>query len=232
MATLGREAPIAWPRASDVPPVLATVVLVSFVTLVAMRIGHVATQPPPGASLQPVPLRPAQPIEERSDPELVRRALAPRLSVGADASHLLPARKLLIPVDGVAREALRDHFDDPRGRTRKHEAIDIMAPRGTRILAVGDGKVAKLHWSAGGGITLYQSDPEEKFIYFYAHLDKYAEGIAEGQAVKRGDLIGYVGSTGNASTPHLHFQIFQVAPGKKWWKGKAVNPYPVLTERS
>lgn len=232
MNTIGRNGAWSWPRATDVPPVLATVVLVSFVTLVAMRLSHVATQPPPGAALETIPLKASPPLDERADADLVKRPLAPAITLGADQSHRLAARKLLIPVDGVAREQLRDHFEDKRGPTRRHEAIDIMARSGTRILAVADGKVAKLFYSAGGGITVYQTDPEGQFIYYYAHLEKYGEGLAEGQELKRGQLVGYVGSTGNATTPHLHFAIFQVAPGKRWWKGRAVNPYPYLTERS
>ena len=107
-----------------------------------------------------------------------------------------------------------------------------MAPRGTPVVAAGDGRVAKLFTSAAGGITLYQFDPEERFAYYYAHLDRYAEGIKEGLVLKRGDLVGYVGTSGNAppNAPHLHFTIFRLGPDKKWWKGTAVNPFPFLDE--
>lgn len=145
----------------------------------------------------------------------------------------LATRNLLIPVEGITRPKLRDNYAEARG-SRKHEALDIMASRGTRVVAVDDGRIVKLFTSAAGGITLYQSDPEEQFIYYYAHLDRYARGIAEGKALKRGELIGYVGSTGNAppSAPHLHFTIFRLGADKRWWKGSPVNPYPFLVAES
>jgi len=145
----------------------------------------------------------------------------------------LATRNLLIPVEGITRTKLRDNFDESRG-SRKHEALDIMASRGTRVVAVDDGRVAKLFTSAAGGITVYQVDPEEQFIYYYAHLDRYAKGMAEGKTLKRGELIGYVGSTGNAppGAPHLHFTIFRLGADKRWWKGSPVNPYPFLVAES
>lgn len=136
---------------------------------------------------------------------------------------------LRIPVAGVAARQLADSFNEVHSGSR-HEAIDIMAPRGTPVFAVEDGRIAKLFTSKPGGLTIYQFDPSERFAYYYAHLDKYAEGLAEGRQVKRGDVIGYVGSTGNASpqAPHLHFSIFVLGPEKKWWKGTAIDPYPLL----
>jgi peptidoglycan LD-endopeptidase LytH len=105
-----------------------------------------------------------------------------------------------------------------------------MAARGTPVLATADGKVVKLFTSKPGGLTVYQFDPDERYAYYYAHLDRYAEGLAEGQTLRRGDLVGYVGSTGNASpdAPHLHFAIFRLGPERQWWKGTPVNPYPFL----
>ena len=149
----------------------------------------------------------------------------------ADEMQLLYSRRLLIPVQGVDRAQLRDNFEERRG-IRKHEALDIMAERGTPVVAAGDGKIAKLFRSVFGGITVYQFDADEMFIYYYAHLDRYADGLAEGMMLKRGDPVGYVGSTGNApaSAPHLHFTIFRLGPDKKWWKGTAVNPYPFLND--
>ena len=145
----------------------------------------------------------------------------------------LPARKLAFPVKGFDPANLRDNFEEGRGK-RKHEALDIMAPRGTQVVAVDDGRVAKLFRSAAGGITVYQFDRDEKYIYYYAHLDSYAQGLAEGMMLKRGDLVGFVGSTGNAPAhaPHLHFTMFELGDDKKWWKGTAVNPYPLLKESS
>lgn len=108
-----------------------------------------------------------------------------------------------------------------------------MSPRGTPVVAVEDGRVAKLFLSKPGGITLYQFDPGERYAYYYAHMDGYAPGITEGMQLKRGDVIGYVGSRGNAApnAPHLHFAIFRLGPERQWWKGEAVNPYPYLAAR-
>ena len=140
-------------------------------------------------------------------------------------------KRLDMPVDGVAREQLRDTFDESRAAgLRKHEALDIMAPKGTPVRAVEDARVAKLFKSVQGGLTIYLFDPSEMFTYYYAHLDRYATGLAEGQNVRRGDLIGFVGSSGNASesAPHLHFAIFQLGSERRWWQGEAINPFPVL----
>ena len=140
-----------------------------------------------------------------------------------------PLRRLTIPVEGVRAADLRNTFHDARGG-RRHEAIDIAAPRGTRVLAVDDGKVAKLFTSVPGGLTVYQFDRDERFAYYYAHLDRYAEGLSEGMQVRRGDLIGYVGTTGNAApdAPHLHFAVFRLGPEKQWWKGEAVDAFDAL----
>jgi murein DD-endopeptidase MepM/ murein hydrolase activator NlpD len=148
-----------------------------------------------------------------------------------DVSSTLRERELLMPVDGIRPGDLRDTFSDRRGGgSRSHEALDIMAPRGTPVRAVEDGVIQKLFTSDAGGLTIYQFDPTETFSYYYAHLDSYADGLHEGQQVRKGDLIGYVGSTGNASpdAPHLHFGIFRLTPDKQWWKGGAINPYPLL----
>lgn len=141
----------------------------------------------------------------------------------------LRSRRLLVPVKGVAAEALADAFADPRGR-RRHEAIDIMAPRHTPVVAVEDGRIARLFRSDAGGITVYQFDSAERYCYYYAHLDRYARGLGDGDTVERGQVLGYVGTSGNApeSAPHLHFAIFRLSEGKRWWEGEAVNPYLVL----
>jgi peptidoglycan LD-endopeptidase LytH len=139
---------------------------------------------------------------------------------------------LLIPVAGVAAGQLTDTFNEARDGTRRHEALDIMAARGTPVLAASDGTVAKLFNSVPGGLTIYEFDPTQTSAYYYAHLDHYAPGVAEGKTLKRGDVIAYVGSTGNASenAPHLHFAIFVLGPEKQWWKGTAIDPYPLLTK--
>ena len=143
----------------------------------------------------------------------------------------LRARRLTIPVDGVTRERLIDSFADPRGAgTRLHRAVDILAPRGTPIRAVEAGTIARLDVSAAGGISVYQFDVGERYCYYYAHLDRYAPGLKEGAVVGRGEVIGYVGTTGNAprNTPHLHFAIYRLSPGKQWSAATALNPYPVF----
>ncbi len=139
---------------------------------------------------------------------------------------------LRMPVSGISANQLTDTFKDARGVGRVHDAIDIMAPKGTPVFAVTDGKVVKLFNSKQGGLTIYQFDPSEVYAYYYAHLDSYANGIVEGKSVRRGDLIGTVGSTGNASpeAPHLHFAVFVLGPEKKWWQGTAINPFPLLTD--
>jgi peptidoglycan LD-endopeptidase LytH len=140
----------------------------------------------------------------------------------------LKTRGLIIPVQGVAASQLRDNFSEMRGN-RVHEAIDIPAPRGTPVLAVDDGAIEKLFTSVPGGLTIYEFDGDKAYCYYYAHLDRYADGLKEGMAVRKGDVIGYVGTTGNAppGTPHLHFTIFKLGPEKQWWKGTAVNPFPL-----
>lgn len=146
--------------------------------------------------------------------------------VGAEPS---PA-DLLIPVQGTSAADLTDTFIDARSEGRSHDAIDIMAAAGTPVLAVADGHVEKLFDSARGGLTIYQFEPSGRYAYYYAHLQRYADGLAEKQSIKRGQVIGYVGSTGNAdpAAPHLHFAIFLLGPDRRWWEGTAINPYPAL----
>jgi murein DD-endopeptidase MepM/ murein hydrolase activator NlpD len=134
-----------------------------------------------------------------------------------------------MPVDGVDEDDLHDAFLEARGG-RVHEALDIMAPRGTPVRAVEDGRIEKLFTSKAGGLTVYQFEPSAMFCYYYAHLDRYADGLREGQMVERGELIGYVGTTGNAppNAPHLHFAITRLTPDRRWWAGTPINPYPVL----
>ncbi|WP_313347581.1 M23 family metallopeptidase [Stenotrophomonas sp.] len=149
-----------------------------------------------------------------------------RLTAGATAAP----SGLLLPVQGITPSQLQDTFTDARSEGRVHDAIDILAPDGTPVLAVADGTIEKLFNSERGGLTVYQFEPGGTYCYYYAHLQRYADGLAEKQVVKRGDVIGYVGSTGNASpdAPHLHFEIHRLGAEKQWWKGESLNPYPVL----
>ena len=153
-------------------------------------------------------------------------ALAAIALLGANGA---PLRRLAVPVEGVRAADLRNTFREAR-RGHRHEAIDIAAPRGARVVAVDDGRLVKLFTSVPGGLTVYQFDPDERFAYYYAHLDRYADGLKEGVPLKTGDPIGYVGSTGNASpdAPHLHFAVFELGPEKAWWKGTPINPYPLF----
>ncbi len=141
------------------------------------------------------------------------------------------AGTLAVPVQGVARTALTDTWNDAReGGARKHNAIDIMAPIGTPVLAAADGRIEKLFESGRGGTTIYERSADGGTIYYYAHLDRYAPTLVEGQVVRAGQVIAAVGATGDADpgAPHLHFEIHRMAPGEAWWQGSEVNPYPLL----
>jgi murein DD-endopeptidase MepM/ murein hydrolase activator NlpD len=150
-------------------------------------------------------------------------------SIPAGATMPVEPRGLAMPVEGVVPSDLRDTFAAGRPG-HPHEAIDIPAPRGAKVVAVDDGKLVKLFMSMSGGLAVYQFDPQGRFAYYYAHLDRYAAGIREGMRLRRGDLIGYVGTSGNApkDSPHLHFAVFRLGPERQWWKGEAINPYPAL----
>ena len=151
---------------------------------------------------------------------------------GGDAgstAQAIAGRHLVIPVAGVSARELADTYSHRRG-DKSHDAIDIAAPRGTPVIATDDGRIARLFTSVPGGLTIYQFDPDQRVAYYYAHLDRYAEGLREGALVRRGDVVGYVGSTGNAphDAPHLHFAIFVLGTERQWWKGTPLNPYPLL----
>ncbi len=144
----------------------------------------------------------------------------------ADVAAL--GRRLAPPIAGLALANVYDTFAETRGEHR-HEATDIVAPRGTTVHAVDDGVVAKLFTSAAGGLTIYQYDPTATWAYYYAHLDGYVAGVHEGMLVHRGDPLGYVGTTGNAGeTPHLHFAIYKLHDPERWYGGTPIDPYPLL----
>jgi peptidoglycan LD-endopeptidase LytH len=156
---------------------------------------------------------------------------APPLEAAA-ALASLQRRDLRVPIDGLNAESLKGSFDEHRSGTggHVHDAADILAPRNTRIHAVENGTIAKLFVSKAGGNTIYQFDPTGQFCYYYAHLERYAAGVHDGQAVTRGDVIGYVGTSGNAppDTPHLHFAVYELGPDRHWWQGRAIDPYLVF----
>ncbi len=166
------------------------------------------------AATRPRPVDPVMPVARVSDDDLSR----------------LLRRDLSMPIANVFPASLQDTFSKPRPGRKTHDAIDIPAPRGTPIHALGDGLIAKLSTSARGGITIYQFDNDEIYCYSYAHLDRYANRLREGMHVKHGDVIGYVGMTGDAkeSGPHLHLAIARLHEDKNWWEGAPVNPYPLL----
>lgn len=166
---------------------------------------------------------PIDPVEHRAG-DTTRGQSRGALAEGA-------IRTLRVPIDGADPETFRGSFDERRG-ARRHDAIDIAAPRGTAVLAVDDGVVAKLFTSAAGGLTVYQFDPTGTRCYYYAHLDAYADGLREGQTIRRGDLLGRVGTTGNApaNAPHLHFAVHRLGADRAWWKGTPIDPYPMFRD--
>jgi murein DD-endopeptidase MepM/ murein hydrolase activator NlpD len=151
-------------------------------------------------------------------------------TIKAAPPEALTHRKFEMPVEGVKPEQLVRSFDERRGGARAHEAIDILAPRNTPVKAVDDGTIARLFESKAGGTTIYQFDPTEQFCYYYAHLERYVAGLHEGDKVKKGQIIGYVGTSGNApkDTPHLHFAVFKLTSAKRWWEGNPIDPYDIL----
>lgn len=148
-------------------------------------------------------------------------------TVGADE---IARHRLRVPIDGADVAQLKGSFDERRAPDHAHEAVDVPAPRNTPVHAVDDGSIAKLFLSKAGGRTIYQFDSTQRFAYYYAHLERYAEGLRDGQRVSRGDVIGYVGSSGNAppGAPHLHFGVFELTAAKHWWQGRPIDPYPLF----
>ena len=172
----------------------------------------------------------APPTVARSGPVVTVKAPNAPPIVVAEQVQVSPSG-LAIPVVGVKPEQLIDTFDAARSAGRRHDAIDIMAGEGTPVIAAADGTIEKLFFSkGGGGITIYERSTDPKWQFYYAHLQGYAPGLAEGQQVKRGQVIARVDHTGDASPagPHLHFAINSMAPGQRWWQGTPINPYPLL----
>jgi len=167
-------------------------------------------------------------VERRGSVVTVKPERAAPVQV-AQQLELGPAG-LALPVVGIKAAQLSDTYNDARTGGRRHDAIDIMAPRGTPVIAAADGTVEKLFNSVRGGLTIYVRAADARWIYYYAHLQGYAPGLAEGRPVKRGQVIGSVGSSGDAdpAAPHLHFVINRMAPGERWWNGTPINPYPLL----
>jgi peptidoglycan LD-endopeptidase LytH len=173
--------------------------------------------------------RPAPAVASRPGGAAPRAAAGTARSAATAAELDALAAGLDVPVAGVPRTALRDSYHEARG-DRVHAALDILAPRGTPVIAATDGRLLKLFDSRAGGLMVYTTDASERFILFYGHLDSYAEGLREGMELVRGQVIGYVGTTGNAppDTPHLHFGVLRGSPRASWSSGAPVNPYTLL----
>ena len=186
-----------------------------------------AAPPPAPALLEVRPTSTSEPPAVTAPDEPQAVAIA---SIGVNPVEDLKSRHLDLPVKGAVPEDVHDMFNEMRGGTRRHEAIDMLAPRNTPVVAVEAGTIGRLFFSKAGGITIYQFDPTNTYIYYYAHLERYADGLKEGDKIKRGQLLGFVGTTGNAprDTPHLHFAIFKMTDEKHWWQGTPIDPFHVL----
>ena len=201
--------------------ILLVVLFLVIVALVSIAIRFRTTPVLPSIDLPP------------TAPVAIGTPLPPAETPTPATSNFVGTASLIIPVAGVKPEQLIDTFDDARSEGRVHDAIDIPAPAETPVLAAADGKILKLFHSDRGGTTIYQLSVDQKLVYYYAHLSHYADGLAEGDLVRQGQLIAYVGDTGNAGAGnyHLHFSIAAVSDPKRYWEGTNINPYPLLQNR-
>lgn len=202
--------------------ILLCVVFLVIVSLVALAIDYRTTPRLPAIEL------PA------SNPIAIGTPLPPEPTPSPEFTNFVGRLNLIIPVAGVRPDQLIDTFDDARSEGRVHDAIDIMAAPETPVLAATDGKILKLFHSDKGGTTIYQLSANQELVFYYAHLSRYADGLAEGNVVKQGEVIAYVGDTGNAGPGnyHLHFSIAAVTDPKRYWEGTNINPYPLLHDRT
>ena len=173
------------------------------------------------------PVPPGRAVATTGEPTI--SAAAPPLDAAIES---LQRRDLRVPIDGLDIDRLKGGFTEHRAGVggHTHDAVDMLAPRNTPVHAVEDGTIAKLFFSKAGGNTIYQFDPAQQFCYYYAHLERYADGVRDGLHVSRGDVIGYVGTSGNAppGTPHLHFAVYELTPEHRWWQGQPIDPYLVF----
>jgi murein DD-endopeptidase MepM/ murein hydrolase activator NlpD len=225
-----------WARHPRTKFLLAFVGIVAVVVSLVVRLSKVT----PARRNTPVvprqaPANPAAelPIQPSPSPSASMQPSPPPSPVATTQPIISPtpvSTELIIPVAGVRPEQLQDTFTEARSEGRVHDAIDILAPHNTPVLAATDGTIVKLFQSDRGGTTIYELGTNQKYFYYYAHLDHYADGVTEGKVVKQGEVIGYVGDTGNAGPGnyHLHFSISIVTDPKKWWEGTNINPYPLL----
>jgi murein DD-endopeptidase MepM/ murein hydrolase activator NlpD len=204
--------------------ILLCVVFLVIVSLVALAITFRTTPLLPAVELPPSsPIAIGTPLPPDPDP-----------TPTPEATSFVGQVNLIIPVAGVRPDQLIDTFDDARSEGRVHDAIDIMAAAETPVLAAADGKILKLFNSERGGTTIYQLNANGDLVFYYAHLARYADGLVEGNTVKQGEVIAYVGDTGNAGPGnyHLHFSIAAVSDPKRYWEGTNINPYPLLHDRT
>jgi murein DD-endopeptidase MepM/ murein hydrolase activator NlpD len=186
-----------------------------------------AADPSPAPSAKPVASsRPGRTSAPTEFPDATVAIVGSNVS---DVAYLL-SRRLLVPVAGVDMSRVEDSFYEPRDGGRTHRAIDILAPRGTPILAADDGKIIRMTTSELGGISMYTVDPDARLVYYYAHMDRYNDAMSPGREIARGDTLGYVGTTGNApkNTPHLHFQVMRWPADNRYWDGEAIDPFEAL----
>jgi murein DD-endopeptidase MepM/ murein hydrolase activator NlpD len=204
--------------------ILLCVVFLVILALVSIAIRFRITPVVPAVDLPPnVPVAIGTPLPP-----------PPPVSPTPSTSNFVGTADLIIPVAGVRPDQLIDTFDAARSEGRVHDAIDIPAAAETPVLAAADGKIQKLFQSERGGTTIYQLSADQKMIFYYAHLSHYAAGLAEGDNVRQGQVIAYVGDTGNAGPGnyHLHFSIATVTDPKRYWEGTNINPYPLLQNRA
>lgn len=219
--------------------ILGSLAIVVAVVVLVVRLGRITRN----GRREVLTLSKPSPSQERSTsvflstptpPSSPAPNTAPSLPIPASHPSQVPEgaspNNLIIPVTGVRPDQLRDTFSESRSEGRVHDAIDIAAPLGTPVLAAADGTIVKLFYSERGGITIYQLSTDNKFIYYYAHLSRYAEGLIEGHLAKQGETIAYVGDSGNAGAGnyHLHFSIAIASDPKRYWEGTNINPYPLL----
>lgn len=181
------------------------------------------------------PLGPIAPVRAPMPelPEPPAESPPPAAPLALTDEEYLERRALMVPVEGVRPEKVPDTYWQPRdGGARTHQAVDILAKRGTPVLSADSGTVLRLSKNTLGGITIYATDPARRFVFYYAHLDGYAPGLFEGKPVAQGEVLGYVGTTGNApkNTPHLHFQVMRYVDARQWWNGPPFDPRPFLAQ--
>src|SRR3954454_9705868 len=202
--------------------ILLCVVFLVIVSLVALAITYRTT---PHLAAVELPA---------SNPIAIGTPLPPDPTPTPETTNFVGRLNLIIPVAGVRPEQLIDTFDDARSEGRVHDAIDIMAAAETPVIAAANGKILKLFHSEKGGTTIYQLSENQDLVFYYAHLSRYADGLGEGNLVKQGEVIAYVGDTGNAGPGnyHLPFSIATVSDPKRYWEGTNINPYPLLHDRT